>query len=60
MASQNLSVRHQFRVAAPAVFGALSDHNNLGKVLGVPVRRVCDGSDQVTASVRSGHWEFGR
>lgn len=59
MASQNLSVRHQFRVPARAVFGALSDHNNLGKVLGVPVRRVCDGSDHANGvgSVRAlGIW----
>lgn len=59
MAKQTISVRHQFSAPVDSVFGALSDHNRLGKVLGVPVRRVRDGEGDVNGvgSVRAlGFW----
>jgi hypothetical protein len=47
MTNKSVSVRQQFKAPVHTVFGALSDHNRLGEVLGVPVRRVRDGAGNV-------------
>ena len=59
MMNSIVSVRHQFKESVHAVFRALYDHNRLGEVLGVPVRRIRDGEDNVNGvgSVRAlGFW----
>lgn len=59
VANNSISVRYQFSAPAHTVFGALSDHNRLGEVLGVPVKRIRDGEGSVNGagSVRSlGFW----
>ncbi len=38
-----IDISHTSRLALPDLFDALADHNNLGRVFGVPVRRIKDG-----------------
>lgn len=45
MPKQKVQVTQSFSAPVEAVFAALSDHNKLGPVLGVPVRRIKDGND---------------
>lgn len=40
-----IDIRHTSGLSLPALFEALADHNNLGKVFGAPVRRIRDGQD---------------
>ncbi len=44
MTRQKISVTQSFSAPVEQVFAALSDHNRLGTVLGVPVKRIKDGS----------------
>ena len=44
---QHVDITYVSRLALPELFEALADHNNLGKVFGVPVRRVRDGDSEV-------------
>lgn len=62
MAQQEISITQEFSDDLPRVFAALADHNRLGRVLGVPVRRIRDGRDDVNGvgSVRRlGPWPVG-
>ena len=47
MGNSTVSVRQQFNAPAHNEFGALYDHNRLGEVLGVPVKRIRDGVGDV-------------
>src|ERR1700739_3275317 len=47
MAKTTVEVSQEYGKPVEAVFAALSDHNRLGKVLGIPVRRVVDGDTSV-------------
>lgn len=55
MAQQHIQITQSFSAPVDAVFAALSDHNKLGGVLGVPVRRIKDGNDDLNGvgSVRT-------
>ena len=56
---QQLHIVENVDLSAEAMFARLADHENLGKVLGVPVRRSRDGEGDVNgrASVRTlGFW----
>lgn len=44
MTRQTISVTQSFSAPVEQVFAALSDHNRLSSVLGVPVRRIKDGT----------------
>ncbi len=43
MTRQKISITQSFSAPVERVFPALADHNGLGAVLGVPVRRIRDG-----------------
>lgn len=43
MAKYTVEVSQDYRQSVEAVFQKLSDHNQLGKVLGIPVKRVVNG-----------------
>ena len=47
MSQQNIEIVQDFRKPLAEVFDYLSDHNKLGKVLGIPVRRIRDGEGNV-------------
>ena len=47
MAQYRVEVAQDFKQPVAATFKALSDHDNLGKVLGVPVKRIRDGAPGV-------------
>lgn len=47
MPRYTVDVTQDFSQSADAVFRALSDHNRLGRVLGIPVKRVVDGRPDV-------------
>lgn len=47
MAKYTVEVTQDYQRPVEAVFARLSDHNQLGKVLGIPVRRVVDGQGGV-------------
>ena len=42
----HVAIAYVSRLSLPDVFEALADHNNLGKVFGVPVRRIRDGQSE--------------
>lgn len=42
-----IDITHKSRLPLSRLFQELADHNNLGKVLGVPVRRIRDGRDSL-------------
>jgi hypothetical protein len=44
MSQQKIEIVQDSGKAVDAIFSALADHNGLGKVFGVPVRRVRDGA----------------
>lgn len=61
MPRYNVDVSHDYRLSTEAVFAVLSDHNRLGAILGVPVRRVVNGHNTPNGegSVRRmGVWPF--
>jgi hypothetical protein len=45
MSQQKLEIVQDYDRPVGEVFARLADHNQLGKVLGVPVRRIHDGAD---------------
>jgi hypothetical protein len=47
MAKYTLEVAQDYRQSVEAVFAKLSDHNQLGKVLGIPVKRVVSGAGDI-------------
>ncbi len=47
MAQQIVQIVQDFSKPLTEVFAVLSDHNQLGKVFGIPVRRVRDGDGEV-------------
>lgn len=47
MPRYHVDVVQQFNAPVEAVFRALSDHNKLGRVLGIPVKRVVNGMDEI-------------
>lgn len=47
MAKYTVEVTQDYQQPVEAVFARLSDHNQLGRVLGIPVRRVVDGQGGV-------------
>jgi len=47
MSQQKIEVVGESRKPVEQMFAALADHNRLGRVLGIPVRRVRDGRDDV-------------
>ena len=47
MARYTVEVSQDYKQPVEAVFAKLSDHNQLGKVLGIPVKRVVDGTASV-------------
>jgi hypothetical protein len=47
MSSQKIKIVQDSGKAVDSIFAALADHNHLGKVFGVPVRRVRDGEGDV-------------
>lgn len=47
MPRYHVDVAQQYAAPVESVFRALSDHNRLGRVLGIPVKRVTDGRDDV-------------
>jgi len=47
MSQQNIEIVQDFNKPLAEVFAHLADHNKLGKVLGIPVRRVRDGEGDV-------------
>jgi hypothetical protein len=42
-----IELTHQSRLSVAQLFEALADHNRLGKVFGVPVRRIRDGDTEL-------------
>lgn len=62
MAQQEISITQEFSSDVQHVFAALADHNRLSQVLGVPVKRIKDGSGDINGvgSVRRiGPWPLG-
>lgn len=55
MKQQRIEIVQEFSKPLAQVFAFLADHNNLGKVFGVPVKRIRDGVDDVNGvgSVRA-------
>ncbi|HWY23980.1 MAG TPA: SRPBCC family protein [Nevskia sp.] len=47
MSQQKVEVVQDYSKPVAEVFSYLADHNNLGKVFGIPVRRVRDGQGDV-------------
>lgn len=47
MAKYRLEVTQDYKLPVSSVFKKLSDHNQLGKVLGIPVKRVMDGRSDI-------------
>lgn len=47
MARYKVEVAQDYRQPVETVFQRLSDHNGLGRVLGIPVKRVVDGRSDV-------------
>lgn len=47
MAQQIVQIVQDFSKPLTEVFAVLSDHNQLGKVFGIPVRRVRDGDGEI-------------
>lgn len=47
MPRYHVDVAQQYAAPVESVFRALSDHNRLGRVLGIPVKRVADGQGDV-------------
>jgi hypothetical protein len=47
MAKYTVEVAQDYRQPVETVFNTLSDHNKLGKILGIPVKRVVDGKSGV-------------
>ncbi len=47
MAKYRLEVTQDYKLPVSTVFKKLSDHNQLGKVLGIPVKRVVDGRSDI-------------
>jgi uncharacterized protein YndB with AHSA1/START domain len=47
MAKYKVEVAQEYRQPVETVFRKLSDHNGLGRVLGIPVKRVVDGRSDV-------------
>jgi len=47
MSQQKIEVVGESRKPVEQMFAALADHNQLGRVLGIPVRRVRDGRDDI-------------
>ena len=47
MSQQKIEVVGESRKPVEQMFAALADHNQLGRVLGIPVRRVRDGEGDV-------------
>lgn len=47
MAQQTVEIVQDFHKPLTEVFAVLSDHNQLGKVFGIPVRRVRDGDGEI-------------
>ena len=43
----HLDITHTSRLPLPELFGALADHNRLGKVFGAPVRRIREGRTEI-------------
>lgn len=44
MAEQQIHIVREYNKPVEEVFAALADHNNLGKVLGAPVKRIKDAA----------------
>jgi uncharacterized protein YndB with AHSA1/START domain len=47
MPRYHVDVAQQFNAPVEAVFRALADHNKLGRVLGIPVKRVVNGMGEI-------------
>jgi hypothetical protein len=47
MPRYTVDVTQDYRLPADAVFCVLSDHNRLSRVLGIPVKRVVNGRDDI-------------
>jgi uncharacterized protein YndB with AHSA1/START domain len=47
MAKYKVEVAQDYRQPVETVFQKLSDHNGLGRVLGIPVKRVVDGRSDI-------------
>lgn len=47
MSSQYLQMNVEFNAPVDTVFGELSDHENMGKVLGAKIKRVKNGDDNI-------------
>lgn len=47
MGKYTVKVAQDYRQPVEAVFAQLADHNNLTRVLGIPVKRVVDGRNDV-------------
>lgn len=50
MAKYKVEVAQEYRQPVETVFQKLSDHNKLGRVLGIPVKRVVDGKADVNGA----------
>lgn len=50
MARYTVEVAQDYRLPVEAVFQKLSDHNQLGKVLGIPVKRVVNGKTDINGA----------
>lgn len=62
MPQQTISISQDFSQNLATVFALVSEHDNLGRVFGIPVSRIKDGSDAVNGlgSVRRmGPWPLG-
>jgi len=46
MAQHQVHLVREYALPVETVFAALADHNNLSKVLGIPVKRVRDGKSE--------------
>jgi uncharacterized protein YndB with AHSA1/START domain len=47
MAKYRVEVAQDYKLPVATVFQALSDHNQLGKVLGIPVKRITNGQSEI-------------
>lgn len=45
-----IELSHQSRLPVTQLFDALADHNRLGKVFGLPVRRIRDGDSELNGA----------
>ena len=47
MAKYRVEVTQDYKLPVSTVFQKLSDHNQLGKVLGIPVKRITNGQSEI-------------